>query len=77
VTDRHDKTRMELSIDPDVRAVIEFMQGAFSASRLIGIARGVAAFAPILWDVYPSDQVRVAELRSIAFDAGQIPPSAT
>jgi hypothetical protein len=44
---------MKLRIDEDVKRVLEFMQTSMSADRLVAIAAGVHALAPILWGRYP------------------------
>jgi len=53
---------MELVIDDDVRAVAEFMQSRIPAARLVGVAAGVHAFAPLLWGRYAAEQVIPAGL---------------
>jgi hypothetical protein len=40
---------MQIKVDPDVRAVIEFVQTTISADRRVSVARGLAQLAPILW----------------------------
>lgn len=54
---------MNCEIDPDVKAVAEFMQRTFAVSKLSSIAEGVAAIAPLLWGHYGGEPVRVVELR--------------
>jgi hypothetical protein len=53
---------MELLIDPDVKAVAEFMQGRFSTARLVAVANGLAAIAPLLWGQYQPDEVQTLRL---------------
>jgi hypothetical protein len=60
---------MELMIDPDVKAVVEFMQGNMPAAKLVSVAAAVAALAPILWGAFEAESV--ATLRLVAS-----PPSA-
>jgi hypothetical protein len=48
---------MEAVIDPDVKAVVEFMQGKIETRKLVGVAENLRAMAPILWGHY--DSVRV------------------
>jgi hypothetical protein len=54
---------MEIVIDPDVKAVAEFMQSRIEARKLVGVAESLRAIAPILWGHYDSDRVIGIELR--------------
>jgi hypothetical protein len=60
---------MELVIDPDVKAVAEFMQERFRASRLRSIADGVAALGPLLWSEYEVESLRTLRLIAPAISA--------
>jgi hypothetical protein len=40
---------MDVSLDPDVQRVAEFMQREIPADRVIEVAQGIAALAPLLW----------------------------
>lgn len=40
---------MNLQIDPDVKAVLEFMQARIEASKLIPVARAVESISAVLW----------------------------
>jgi hypothetical protein len=53
---------MELVIDPDVKAVAEFMQSKIEARKLIGVAESLRAVAPIIWAHYDQIPVRGIEL---------------
>jgi hypothetical protein len=53
---------MDLVIDPDVRAVAEFMQSKMPTSKLVGIADGIARIAPTLWGRYMPESVSVLML---------------
>jgi hypothetical protein len=53
---------MNLAIDPDVQAVLEFMQREIPAVRLISVAEAVSAMGPILWGHYDRDTVRPLSL---------------
>lgn len=55
---------MNLEIDQDVKMVAEFMQERIAASRLKGVADGLAAIAPLLWGCYQPEQIEVLRLRS-------------
>lgn len=48
---------MKFEVDQDVQAVAEFMQRSIPAARLIGVAAGIHALAPILWRHYGAEGV--------------------
>ena len=48
---------MILSADLDVQAVAEFMQRSVPAARLVSVAAGVTAMAPLLWGHYAAEDV--------------------
>ena len=48
---------MELTIDPDVKSVAEFMQGSMPAAKLISVASAVAALAPSLWGHFEAEEI--------------------
>ena len=55
---------MNVLLDADVQAVMEFMQEKVEAGRLVGVSRGIAALAPLLWGQYQPetvDPLRLAE----------------
>jgi len=53
---------MEVVIDPDVKAVAEFMQSKIEARKLVGVADSLRAIAPILWGQYGDSPVQGIEL---------------
>jgi hypothetical protein len=53
---------MEIIIDNDVKAVLEFMQRNFVAARLISIAAGVNDVAPILWNRHARESIDTLSL---------------
>jgi len=55
---------VELKIDEDLKAVAEFMQKNIPASRLVGIANGLAGIAPILWGHHEREGILPLVLRS-------------
>lgn len=67
---------MEIWIDEDVQAVMEFMQTHVPACKLIGVSRAIGQFAESLWGRYPQQSVVCAELRAPNIGDG-IQPSAT
>ena len=52
-----------MEIDPDVKAVAEFMQRNVAAAKLVGVAASVSALAPILWSRYEKEEVDALLLR--------------
>ena len=55
-----DEAKMDLIIDPDVKAAAEFLQRNVATNRLVSVAECLASLAPILWGRY--DKQRVAPL---------------
>lgn len=43
------ESSMSLVLDPDVQRIAEFMQREIAADRIIAVANGLAAVAPLLW----------------------------
>lgn len=43
---------MELVLDPDVKQALEHLQDTVPTDRLVAVATGVAALAPLLWGGY-------------------------
>ena len=71
---------MNIAIDPDVKAVAEFMQSSLPAARLRSVAERVAALAPLLWGHFPAEEVRAIALVSalpISLDGQPMPPSSS
>jgi len=44
-----------VEVDPDVQAVLEFLQDRVQACRLISVADGVAQMARLLWASFPQE----------------------
>ena len=53
---------MELVCDRNVKEVLEFMQSSMPTDKLVGIAKGVAELAPILWGRYDGTAVAALQL---------------
>ena len=47
---KHRDREMQFEIDPDVQAVLEFMQGRIQACKLVGIAEALPQMARLLWN---------------------------
>jgi hypothetical protein len=60
---------MELIIDPDVKAVAEFMQSRMPAAKLVSVASAIAALAPILWGNYGAEAIDALRLISLPLDS--------
>jgi hypothetical protein len=50
-------------VDDDVKAVAEFMQGRIAASRLVAVADGLAAMAPLLWGRFQPEAIQAIRAR--------------
>ncbi len=48
---------MTLEMDPDLKAVLQFMQASVPAAKLVGVAREMAIAAPLLWGRYNAEPV--------------------
>lgn len=53
---------MEIKVDRDVKAVLEFMQERVPPSRLASVASGIAVIAPVLWGHYQSEVVTALQM---------------
>ena len=53
---------MNIVIDPDVKAVAEFMQERIEARKLVGVADSLRALAPILWGRHGKEPIAAIEL---------------
>jgi hypothetical protein len=60
---------MEIAIDSDVKAVLEFMQETLAADRLVSVAEALFRLAPLLWGQYPSHAVQALQLKATAISA--------
>lgn len=49
---------MIFSIDPDLQAVAEFMQRSIPTARLVSVAAGLHAMAPLLWGQHEACAIR-------------------
>jgi len=48
---------MQLEIDPDVMAVITFMQANMPVSKLAPVSSAIGRLGPILWDRFDEEEV--------------------
>lgn len=55
---------MIIECDPDVKSVLEFMLKRVPTNKLIGVAQGVNALAPILWERHGSTRLNALSLVS-------------
>jgi hypothetical protein len=60
---------MTLEIDPDLQAVVEFMQSNLPAGKLAPIARELPALASLLWGHYAPESVTALCLRTAPISA--------
>jgi hypothetical protein len=63
---------MNFKIDPDVQAVLEFMQTNIPADKLIGVSKGVQGMAQILWGHYADADVVVVSMLPPAISETQL-----
>jgi hypothetical protein len=74
---------MEVVIDPDVKAVAEFMQSKIETRKLVGVAESLRVIAPILWGHYDRVPVKGIELATppvrseTQSNASELPPEHT
>ena len=61
---------MQVVMDEDVKRVCEFMYQNLTTARLVAVAEGVAAVAPILRGRYPAEPVSVLGLQAPPIGAG-------
>jgi len=54
---------MLLEIDPDLKAVAEFMQSNVPTAKLVSVAESLSAVAPLLWGDYDRQAVAALELK--------------
>jgi hypothetical protein len=54
--------RCKLEIDPDVQAVLEFMQNSMAADKLVGVAESLPAIARLIWGHYTQRPIRAIDL---------------
>ncbi len=53
-----------MCVDEDVQAVAAFMQGRIAASRLVSVADGLAALAPLLWGKFQPEAIQTVRLET-------------
>lgn len=67
----------EITVDDDVKAVAAFMQKEIAASRLVAVADGLAAMAPLLWGKYPAEAIQAMRLECSPITAERHRPTAS
>lgn len=73
---------MQIKVNPEVEKLVGFMESAFPADSLVGIARAISAIAPHLWGhivpqretVIMSTQHRLLTANEIQSDASVFSP---
>ena len=61
---------MDLVLDSDIKAVLEYMQANVPASKLIGVAERVQELARPLWGQFPQEPCHSISLVSPKLDQG-------
>jgi hypothetical protein len=59
-----DPQKSIIEVDADVHRIAEVMQREIAASRLVAVADGLAAIAPLLWGSYQPEPVQTIRLVS-------------
>ncbi len=54
--------RCKLEIDPDVQAVLEFMQTSMTADKLVGVAESLPVIARLIWGRYTQRHFQAVDL---------------
>ncbi len=49
---------MAALMDADIQAVVQFMQTHVPAARLVSVAAGLHALAPVMWGQYPCEAIK-------------------
>ncbi len=57
---------MEVVIDPDVKAVADFMERAVPAGKRMGVANRLAEISSLLWGHLAAEDVAPMQLQKIA-----------
>jgi hypothetical protein len=66
-----------LIVDADVEAVAGFMQRRIAASRLVAVADGLAAIAPLLWGRFQPEAIQALRLEVEPIPVERIPATST
>jgi hypothetical protein len=53
------RTQMELLLDSDIKAVLEFMKSNIKADKLMNVAENIPRFAAILWEHHRREEERL------------------
>jgi hypothetical protein len=67
---------MEITIDKDLQAVVEFMQNGIPTTKLVQVAEALPKIARLLWERYPKESCIEMELTDTRFTNG-LPQDAT
>jgi hypothetical protein len=59
-----DRAEMDLVVDKDVKAVLEFMQTTIPTAKLIGVAESLPQLARLLWGHFPQEPYQGASLEA-------------
>jgi hypothetical protein len=52
---RTDRVAMQIALNEDVKAVLEFMQANIETVKLVGVADSLPQLARLLWDGFPQE----------------------
>jgi hypothetical protein len=70
---------MELTVDDDVKAVLEMMVSTIPAGRLVAVANGIQKIAPLLWGQFEAEEVNPLTLKAFPIEdhGGHTRPTST
>jgi len=58
-----DRVELDLVVDRDVKAVLEFMQANIPTARLIGVVESLPKIGRLLWDQYEQEPVEAIRMK--------------
>ena len=67
---------MELVLNEETKAVLEFMQANIPSSKLLGVADSIPNVARLLWSGYPQEPLKILQLTGTPITHG-LPQDAT
>lgn len=62
MSDHRDRAEMQLVVDDNVKAVLEFMQVNIPASKLCGVADSLPQIVRLLWGHFPQEPCQCLSL---------------
>jgi hypothetical protein len=72
-----ENVQMEIAIDPEAKAVLEFMQENVAATRLVSLAETLPQMARLLWNDCPQEPVTALRFELVKTECSQSQQAAT